>query len=78
MQIQRVRTEASVVANSPAGDAPMPAVAFASVGAGNPPGADAIGQTAPVKFHDELLRTLPQHAMRPPFAVSMQTQLASE
>ena len=57
---QRIRTDARVVADPPAGDAAMPTVAFVSPGAGGPPGADAIGQTAPVKFHDELFRTLPQ------------------
>ena len=62
----------------PAGDAATPMVAFVSTVGGEPLGAGAIGQTASVKFHDELLRTLPQHAMRPPFAVSMHTQLASE
>ena len=56
-----------MVAGSPAADAAMPTVAIVLAGAGEPPGADAIGQTVPVKFHDELLRTLPQHAMRPPF-----------
>ena len=67
-----------MVADPPAGDAATATVVFVTPRAGEPPGADAIGQTAPVKFHDELFRTLPQHAMRPPPAVSMQTQLASE
>lgn len=75
---QRTRIEVSVVAIPPAGDAATPTAAFVSAGAGEPPGADMMGQAAPVKFHDELLRTLPQHAMRPPSAVSMHTQRASE
>ena len=41
-------------------------------------GAVATGQASPVKFHDELLSTWPQHAIRAPEGVTrhMQTSKA--